>query len=74
MSPAEAHRLGTNSITSGPLQAEARRDPGIPRSRALDGPPRDPCLCTRELTTVRPQVESNHHLSFRRALLYPLEL
>jgi hypothetical protein len=21
-----------------------------------------------------PQVESNHHLSFRRALLYPLEL
>src|SRR6478672_13677655 len=23
---------------------------------------------------LRPQVESNHHLSFRRALLYPLEL
>ena len=24
--------------------------------------------------TPCPQVESNHHLSFRRALLYPLEL
>ena len=31
-------------------------------------------LETSASDTPCPQVESNHHLSFRRALLYPLEL